>query len=218
MPHAIPWSPLAVYHDSVPPIIQDNTNAAGAAITHTHLGKPSNDLFSFVRISISSFIIVYFKMLLIQLKPCEPSRRAGLEKKKIHIISTKRTSTPGHRGRGRARTAVLAVCYGSPATLLLRHAPQQSAQISQLIYTTKFPAVLPLGLCYIIHRPPSATQGATTAMSAGVIVHYQFKFYVTITRNHSALIGSLHAPTQPYTTTYLLLRRLRLNRNKSPNS
>ena len=58
MPHAIPWSPLTVYHDSVPPIMQANTNAAGAAINHTHAGSPSNDLSSLIKMSIISFIIV----------------------------------------------------------------------------------------------------------------------------------------------------------------
>ena len=37
-------------------------------------------------------------------------------------------------------------------------------------------------------------------MSAGVIIHY-FKFYVTITRNHSAF--NSHNFPRPYTTTYL---------------
>ena len=49
-----------VNHDNVPPIIHISTNAAGITIAYTHQGRPSNDLSSFVRISISSFIIVSF--------------------------------------------------------------------------------------------------------------------------------------------------------------
>ena len=59
MPHAIPWSPLAVNHDSVPPIIHINTSPAGIAKMYTHLGSPSKLLSSLVKMSISSFIIVY---------------------------------------------------------------------------------------------------------------------------------------------------------------
>ena len=50
---------LGVDHDSVPPIIHIITSAAGAATSQTHLGSPSNDLSSLVKMSISSFIIVY---------------------------------------------------------------------------------------------------------------------------------------------------------------
>ena len=60
MPHTISWSLLAVYHDSVPPIIHIRTNAAGAAISHTHLGSPSKDLSSLIKMSINSFIVVLF--------------------------------------------------------------------------------------------------------------------------------------------------------------
>ena len=55
---------LGVYHDKVPPIIHANTNAAGAAINHTHLGSPSKLLFSLIKMSISSFIVVSFKLLM----------------------------------------------------------------------------------------------------------------------------------------------------------
>ena len=60
MPHTISWSPFAVNHDSVPPIIHINTSPAGIAKMYTHLGSPSNDLSSLVKMSISSFIIVIF--------------------------------------------------------------------------------------------------------------------------------------------------------------
>ena len=60
MPHATTWSSLTVYHDSVPPIIHASTSPAGITKMYTHLGSSSKLLSSFVRISISSFIIVIF--------------------------------------------------------------------------------------------------------------------------------------------------------------
>ena len=51
---------LGVYHDKVPPIIHIRTNAAGAAISHTHFGSPSKDLSSLNKMSINSFIVVLF--------------------------------------------------------------------------------------------------------------------------------------------------------------
>jgi hypothetical protein len=53
------WS-FVVYHDSVPPIMHISTSHAGIAKMYTHLGSPSNDLSSLVKMSISSFIIVIF--------------------------------------------------------------------------------------------------------------------------------------------------------------
>ena len=77
MPHAIPWSPLAVYHDSVPPIIHISTNAAGAAISHTHLGSPSNDFSSLIRMSIISFIIVMYLVVLKKIQNKKPANLHG---------------------------------------------------------------------------------------------------------------------------------------------
>ena len=51
------WSPV-VDHDNVPPIIHISTNPAGIAKMYTHLGSPSKLLFSLIKMSISSFIIV----------------------------------------------------------------------------------------------------------------------------------------------------------------
>ncbi len=65
MPHAIPWSSLAVNHDSVPPIIHISTSPAGIAKMYTHLGSPSNDFPSLNKMSINSFIMLLVLKLLV---------------------------------------------------------------------------------------------------------------------------------------------------------
>ena len=53
------------YAQKLPAIAASRINAAGITIAYTHQGKPSSDLSSLIRMSINSFIIIRFCLLVI---------------------------------------------------------------------------------------------------------------------------------------------------------